>query len=169
MVPKINSTLIEGGHMSFWQRLQGNAAGIRAAMRDSYQKHLKKARLGQIGVGTDPPHATAMFGALGTRNKVLGLPFGEPYLWTELFPFLELDDQEGLEALADYAVWRELPSDLTERQLQNLASTINAGLTRMLKKNNPAVKLAVRPDFAIQWSKLISEQTKSSIRETNST
>lgn len=151
--------------MAFWRTLQSGPDGIRAAMHLSYEKHLKKALSGKIGVETDPPHSTAMFGALGTRNKVSGYPVNEPYIWIELSPFLELEAQLGVEALADYAVWRELPNELTEPQLENLANTINGGLLQMLKKKHPALQIAIRPDFAIPWASLISKQTRTSVNK----
>jgi hypothetical protein len=155
--------------MSLWQALQSGPDGIRAAMRLSYEKHMKKAVKGTIGVGTDSFHSTAMFGALGSRNKVSGYPFNEPYIWIELAPFLELEDHYALEVLVEYAVWREMPKEVNTSDIEGLTTAVNRGVAKMIDKRHPALQIVARPDFAIPWATLISAEVRSSITEIDAT
>lgn len=104
--------------MGFWHQFKNinNAEGIRETMRMSYDKHFKLAMNGKIplSAGTTP-HLAALYGALGSRFVVSGVPVdnavAEILIWADLLPFLYLDQQIAREALAEYVVWKEMPKD----------------------------------------------------------
>jgi hypothetical protein len=103
--------------MGFWHQLKNinNAEGIRETMRMSYDKHLKLAQNGKIPLNGETPHRTALYGALGSRFRVSGVPvdnvIAEALIWADLMPFLYLDSDIGREALAEYVVYKEMPKD----------------------------------------------------------
>jgi len=75
------------------------------------------------------PHPLGLFGALGTRYKVrnslpkVGIP--DVVLWPELAPFLLMPESQAVEALAEYIVWQECPS---EARVGWLRESINEAL-----------------------------------------
>ena len=98
--------------MGLWNKLFGGADGCREAMRESYAKHVQMARQGKIAMGdTDSPHVIGLYGALGSRYRVRGLPVIETLIWGELAPFLAMKEQQAIEALAEYVLFQERPSD----------------------------------------------------------
>jgi hypothetical protein len=103
--------------MGFWHKLKNinNAEGIRESMRMSYDKHFKLAMNGKIPLNDTTPHRIALYGALGSRYLVCGVPvdsvIAEALIWTDLLPFLYLDQHTAREALAEYVVYKEMPKD----------------------------------------------------------
>ncbi len=112
--------------------IQGPADSIREAMRLSYWKHYKMAEEGSTPVDA-PPHPLGLFRALGTRYKVrnslpkVGIP--DVFLWPELAPFLLMSESQAVEALAEYIVWQECPS---EARMVWLRESINQALRKQL-------------------------------------
>lgn len=104
--------------MGFWHQFKNinNAEGIRETMRMSYDKHLKLTMKGKmpLSAGTTP-HSVALYGALGSRFRVSGIPvnnfIAEALIWADLLPFLYLDSEIAREALAEYVVYKEMPKD----------------------------------------------------------
>jgi hypothetical protein len=88
-------------------RTAGTPEGSRERCRLSYDKHLRLALKG-AGVKGDPPHHTALYGALASWYKVRGVDVPEVSIWGELAPFL-LITPEGTarEALAEYSLYLE--------------------------------------------------------------
>jgi hypothetical protein len=103
--------------MGFWHKLKNinNAEGIRESMRMSYDKHFRLAIEGKIPLNRGTPHQTALYGALGSRYLVRGVPvdsvIAEALIWTDLLPFFYLDQHTAREALAEYVVYKEMPKD----------------------------------------------------------
>jgi len=103
--------------MGFWHQLKNinNAEGIRETMRMSYDKHFKLAMKGKIPLSGETPHRIALYGALGSRFRVSGVPvdnvIAEAVVWADLLPFLYLDQHSAREALAEYVVYKEMPKD----------------------------------------------------------
>jgi hypothetical protein len=87
--------------------------GCREAMRLAYARNLKQLSVRPADVGTPlearTPHRLAMYAALYTRHRVRREPANEALIWPILAPFLLMDDAEGVEALAEYAVLEEKP------------------------------------------------------------
>ena len=52
--------------MGILTKLFGGEDGIRKAMRDSYEKHVRLAKKGKLS-SEDPPHNIGLYGALGSR------------------------------------------------------------------------------------------------------
>ncbi|WP_319478436.1 hypothetical protein [Marispirochaeta aestuarii] len=141
--------------MSIFSLFSNSPKGIREAMIISYEKHLKKAIRGEIET-KNSPHETAMFGSLGTRNKVVGLPTNEAYIWIELSPFLELNDYSiALKMLSLYAAWREIPDKIKTEEKEILQQSIKKGIEKLVEKKSPYVDIFSLPNFAISWSSLI--------------
>lgn len=57
------------------------------------------------------PHSLGLYGALGSRYRAWGRPINEAIIWSELTPFLLMDQSGGIEALAEYAVFQERPNE----------------------------------------------------------
>ena len=102
--------------MGFWNLLKnlGYPEGIREAMRMSYDKHYRLALGGQIVQGDVEPLHAALFGAMASRYQLSGVPHSamtEVLIWAELGPFLWLDGPTAREAIAEYVVYKERPSE----------------------------------------------------------
>jgi len=103
--------------MGFWHQLKNinNAEGIRETMRMSYSKHLKLAKRGDIPIHDTTPHKIALWGAMGSRFRVSGVPvdnvLAEAIIWADILPFLYLDEKIACEALAEYVVYKEMPKN----------------------------------------------------------
>jgi len=105
------------------------AQGIRDAMCNSYQKHVRKFQNQPLPEGTTL-HQVGLYGSLSARYIVGFKQKSEVEVWLELTPFMRLDPDEGLAALAEYVVYKEMPAKadtgkLTE-QLQKGLSLLTA-------------------------------------------
>jgi hypothetical protein len=107
--------------------------GAREAMRLSYAKHRN------LGLSSDlssrDAHEAGLFGALGSRYKVMGLlpPYAFPdvVLWPELIPFLMMDEDDAIEYLAEYIVWQQKPHKSRTKWLsEELNRIINEDLSQ---------------------------------------
>lgn len=97
--------------MGILTKLFGGAEGCREAMCESYQKHVQLARAGKITFFDQSPHSLGLYGALGSRYRALGRPINEAIMWSELTPFLLMDQSDSVEALAEYALFQERPNE----------------------------------------------------------
>lgn len=115
---------------------QANIAdGTRAAMRRAYRTSARRARRRgdpsaikdtlPDGASDDPAHVVGLFEALASRYAASGVSRQEiehrtasGYLWIELMPFLFLDQEDAVEALAEYVLWKEADEALLEYMLQ---------------------------------------------------
>jgi hypothetical protein len=109
--------------MGLWNKLFGGADGSREAMRDSYARHVRLAKNGQIQIGSESPHTIGLHGALGTRSLAGGIQVRA--IWDELAPFLSMEEQAAVDALAEYVIYQERPKDT---QITWLSEMINAAL-----------------------------------------
>jgi len=123
--------------------------GIRDAMIASYQKHVELARTNGAPAGSTP-HECGMYGAFATRCR-LGLRglFGvdETQMWMELMPFMPLEPDAGLAALAEYIVYKESPKDADYDLLDR---AVLKGL-RMLDEDTRASILSVARAKKFRW------------------
>lgn len=137
-------------------RSMSSADGVRAAMRHSYHKHHKRAVEGHIQVpdGTSLHHG-ALFGALASRYRVTSTynDSMEPFLWLELAPFLEMTEQGSVDALAEYVVYRELPS---ESRTEWLGRLITNALMALGAKGMSMLRLGEQA--GAPWVQLVSRQ-----------
>ena len=85
------------------------AQGIRDAMTNAYRTHVRALEGQAIPDGTSL-HEAAMYGALATRYAAGSTPRPESMIWAELAPFVRLPPEEGLDALAEYVVFKEMRS-----------------------------------------------------------
>ena len=111
----------------------GSADATRESMRASYKKHLLAAQQGKIPLNGDTtPHLAGLYGALSTRYIAAGIPKQEPFVWSELAPFLLMNDPDSVEALVEYVVCQEHPSEGKEAWLRKL---INDALRTLQNAN----------------------------------
>lgn len=116
------------------------AEGCRDAMRLSYAKH--RALSISSGENEHNAHYAGLFGALGTRYKtreLIGyktlrlLPSGvipDVVLWPELAPFLMMNEEESVEALAEYVLWQEKPRKSRNKWLsEKLKAAVALGMS----------------------------------------
>ena len=99
-----DETLVEGD-MGFFKKIFGGADGIRETIRESYDEH----RQMQAGSDSFSPHHRGLYGALASRYIAAHAPRPEIQIWTELIPFLLMDEAEAVEAMAEIVVHDEMP------------------------------------------------------------
>jgi len=130
--------------MGFFQRLFGGPAGTREIIRESYDKHRRTSS----GSGSHSSHAQGLYGALAGWYLEAHAPRPEIQVWTELVPFLLMDEGEAVEALAEILVLDELPLEartvwLGERirwaireRLPGATDFLRSGAGRALRQGN---------------------------------
>jgi hypothetical protein len=91
--------------MGFFSKLFGGAEGTRETMRESYHTHREM----RAGSDSRSPHEQGLYGALESRYVAAHAPRPEIQIWTELIPFLLMDEDEAVEALAELMVHDEMP------------------------------------------------------------
>jgi len=91
--------------MGFFNKLFGGPEGIRETTRESYREHRRTAQ----GPHSLSAHERGLYGALTSHYAAERPPRPEIQIWTELIPFLLMDEEEGVEALAELVVGEELP------------------------------------------------------------
>ena len=97
------------------------AQGIRDAMIKSYHKYAKRPVVQGIAIGKDISlHQFCLYGALSSRYLAGFKSIPEVVIWVELAPFLELEPDDSLSALAEYIVYKEMPvkADVTYLSMQ---------------------------------------------------
>lgn len=144
---------------SFWP----NAEGVREAMRISYAKHLRLGKAGRIPTGGMTPHEAALYGALASRYRALGQVWCEGDLLVDLAPFLRMDANDGVEAVAEYAALKECPKEARVSWLKKeINQTIRklAGTDRIEMEREALlfVPLLGLTDKQIEWWNLLGEQ-----------
>ncbi len=137
---------------SFWP----NAEGVREAMRISYAKHLRLAKTGRIPVPEGiRPHEVALYGSLASRYRALGQVWTEIELWADLAPFLQMDESNAVEALAEYAALKECPKGA---RLSWLKEEINRTMRKSTGNENEAALFApLLMNERIEWWNLLDE------------
>lgn len=126
--------------------------GTRTAMKQTFQIYRDKIReSGEVplekdefpeGVVGPPRHCFALFQTLASRYWVMGISRGrieehEDLIWAELLPFLYLDHDDAIEALAEYVVRREsledFPWTADETRVDWLQEKLEEGVSRAEK------------------------------------
>lgn len=79
-------------------------------------KHVRKFTGQPLPNGTSL-HQVGLYGALSTRYMVGFKSALEVVIWSELAPFLKLEPDTGLAALAEYVVYKEMPIKADEAYL----------------------------------------------------
>lgn len=137
---------------SFWP----NAEGVREAMRISYAKHLRLAEAGSVPLPEgNSAHEVALYGSLASRYRALGQVWTEVELWADVAPFLQMDESEGVEALAEYAALKECPEGA---RLSWLKDAINRAIRKVAGNENESLLVAALfMKQRIQWWNLLDE------------
>jgi len=130
------------------------ADGCREAMRKSYEKHVRLAKQGKIAA-SGSPHSIGLYGALGSRYRLSWRRIVEVEMWSELVPFLLMNESEAVEALAEYVVYQEEPLHVRVTWLKDL---INSSLSA--NPNNPLVIAAILAlQKQVAWCSLLEPAT----------
>jgi hypothetical protein len=140
-----------------------SASACRAAVRHGYHE----GRVHAAGQASDmPPHWWGLCDAWSRHCLAHGELLPETSLWSELTPFLLLDDEnEAVSLLAEYAVFVTAPA---EADIERLGVRLNPALHRVDMLNDHVVSflhdaMEVRKP---RWLALLSYETLQSIRRT---
>ena len=130
--------------MGLFSRLFGGPRAIRSAIQESYDTH----RGAHSASDSSSPHARGLYGALEAWYLDASAPRPEIQIWTELVPFLLMDEGEAVEALAEIVVSEELPLEartvwLGERirsaireRLPTASDSLKTGAARALRQGH---------------------------------
>jgi len=144
--------------MGILKKLFGGADGIRETMCDAYEKNLRRAEDGEIPL-IETPHSHGLYGALSTRYKARLKSVPEVVIWFELCPFLLMKKNEAVEALAEYVVYKERPSNARVTWLKEL---VNSSIS--LCENDEQMAVAVGGFLnKVAWCALLDQETKKTI------
>ncbi len=124
--------------------------GIRDAMFKSYRKHVNIFRNRPLPEGTTL-HQVGLYGCLGTRYMTGFKMQSEVELWLELTPFLKLTPDDGLAALAEYIVYKEMPA---KADVMMLTDQLKKGLS-MLNQEEQETTLVVARINSFTWTYLV--------------
>ncbi|MBI5763032.1 MAG: hypothetical protein HZA51_05860 [Planctomycetes bacterium] len=124
--------------------------GIRDAMTKSYHKHISDLDPKKIPDGTSL-HQAALYGALATRYIVSLKPKAEVVVWLEIAPFMRLPSNDAVNALAEYVVYKEMP---TEARVATLTSQVRKGWSLLPQEEQETLK-AVAEINGVAWLSLL--------------
>ena len=126
------------------------AQGIRDAMVKSYHRHVRKWTGQSLPDGTSL-HQVGLYGALSSRYLAGLKSISEVVVWAELAPFLKLEPDQGLAALAEYVVYKEMPAKADEAYL---SKQIKKGLSLWKGEGREEMEMAAKiNEFA--WTSLV--------------
>ena len=123
------------------------AQGIRDAIVKSYHKHVQVFKGQPLPNGTSL-HQAGLYAALSTRYMAGFNAKSEEVIWLELTPFLRLQPDTGLAALAEYVVYKEMPSKANEAWL---SEQIKKGLS-LYENEERESYLMVANMNAFEWT-----------------
>lgn len=130
--------------MGLFKKLFGGPEGTREKVRESYRKYRRTAN----GPHSLSAHERGLYGVLSSHYVGERPPRPEIQIWTELIPFLLMDEAEGVEALAELIVHEELPLEartawLGERirwaiheRLPTAKESVRSGAARALRQGH---------------------------------
>ena len=109
-----------------------SASSVRRAMRQSYDRYREMAKVAALPPDTTD-HEAAMYGTLTSYYELFGANPAQvarhgSVFWLEVLPFLHLPKDAGVEALAEYIVWKHKPTR-DEARVEWLVERIQAGVT----------------------------------------
>ena len=124
--------------------------GIRDAMTKSYHRHVAKLD-GESSPDGTSLHQVGLYGALATRYMAGFHPVSEVVVWAELAPFVNLNPNDGLAALAEYVVYKETPLDARREWL---SEQIRKGLSLLGDEEREALEMVARANKLV-WVELV--------------
>ncbi len=124
--------------------------GIRDAMTKSYHSHIAKFT-GQVLPEETSLHQMGLYGALGTRYMAGFQPVIEVVIWAELAPFINLNPDDGLAALAEYVVYKETPLDAKREWL---SEQVKKGLSFLGDEEREAIEIMAEVNKFV-WMELV--------------
>ncbi len=127
-----------------------SAQGIRDAMTKSYHKHVRDLTGKPLPDGTSL-HQAALYGALATRYMAGFKSTPEVVVWTELVPFLNLPPDEGLAALSEYVVYKEMAA---KADMATLSAQIRRGWSLLAQDERESLS-AMAEINGVAWLSLM--------------
>ena len=147
--------------MGFFKKVFGGADGIRETIRDSYKKH----RNAQGGSDAFSPHQKGLYGALASRYIAARTPRPEIEIWTELIPFLLMDEAEAVEALAEMVVYIEMTTDSRHAWLgERIRSAVGERLPAAPEYQRRGAVVALQQRI-VDWVTFLHEAEEEVIRQ----
>ena len=138
-----------------------NAEGIREAMRVSYKKHFDNADK-HVSIESDRHrHGIGLYGALASRYQAKLAGKEEVVIQGEIAPFLCMERELGIAALAEYVVFQERPS---EARVDWLKENLNEALCAAPQgDDDPRALALIGMVNNVPWCPLLEENTKEKI------
>ncbi len=123
---------------------------IRDAMTNSYHRHVAKFT-GQVLPDETSLHQMGLYGALGTRYMAGFQTVLEVVIWAELAPFINLNPDDGLAALAEYVVYKETPLDAKREWL---SEQVKKGLSLLGDEEREEIQIVAEINKFV-WMELV--------------
>lgn len=126
------------------------AQGIRDSVKKAYRKHREAYRTKSPAEEFSEHHA-ALHGALVLRYAAAYRAVPEALVWLELIPFLPLEEEEAVEAVAEYVVYQERGRDA---DLDGLRSSVRRGLAGLSREDRKEFTAAAE-NYRFAWRRLL--------------
>ena len=126
------------------------AQGIQDAITKSYHKHVRDLTEKPLPDGTSL-HQAALYGALATRYMAGFKSTPEVAVWAELAPFLNLAPDEGIAALAEYVVYKEMAA---KADVAALSAQIRLGWSLLAQDERESLRTMAEIN-SVAWLSLI--------------
>ncbi len=126
------------------------ARGIRHSIRRAYRKHLTLYEQEHPADGISPHHA-ALHGTLVLRYAASYRSVPEALVWLELTPFLPLEPEPAVWALAEYVVFKERGRDDDRGQLR---AWLREGLSALSREDREGF-VAAAGEHRFAWLRLL--------------
>lgn len=139
--------------------------GIREAMRASYEKHYQIALREPPSVDNSP-HASGLYGALGTRYLVTGKLTDKLSLMAEVAPFLSMNEAEGQQMLTEYVVYQEQPQGAHVDQLR---AALNSVVSLLIRQQTDTFRAGMLYCVVngllnnVRWAELLNTSSREAI------
>ncbi len=159
--------------MAFLKSLFDNKERCRNFVRSAYNKAFADAARGTAG-GTASPHEVGLYSALGNFYVFRGMRVGDMELWPELLPFLLMRQSDSVEALAEYAVYKQWPSDAVMSRVRPQLNGVLRNMSAFDQDRKATLMLAVmlarkyidsdgRSGHPITWFAMLDEDVRKQV------
>lgn len=145
--------------MGFFDFLKNvnKAEGSRMLTRRTYNAYFDKAKRGEFHTN-DSPHYMGLYGALGNWKNANRQSVNEMQMWVELAPFLVMNEEDSVEALAEYIVFMDRHKYDEYPRIDMLTSKLNNALKYSTGEIRELAIVGVSNRF--DWCNLIDEDIK---------
>jgi len=156
--------------MSFLKRLFDNKERCRDFMKAAYKKARGDAHAASIPGAT--PHEVGLYSALANFYRFRGMRVGEMELWPELLPFLLMPESDSIEALAEYAVFKQWgPAETVMSRVQPQLNSVLRNMNSLDQDRKITIMTALtlakayvdsggRSGHPIAWFTMLDEEVR---------